>query len=159
MATHKLPGRRVLETLGVIALRHGHLDNALKMLIMDLASVTKEVALSATAMQSSHELRERVRKLAKQRIGEGPALVKLDALLRRAQLATERRNELLHSTWGAEKTTAVMRDNHHVFRKVRTRAQLDDTVAELEKVLEDAILARGARGFFFEALHARSKSK
>ena len=99
MANYGLPrDKKVLAALGTIALRHGQLENAMKMVIKDLAGVSKQDALDATAMQSSRELRDRIRKLAKQRIGEGPALVQLDALLHRAKLAADKRNELLHST-------------------------------------------------------------
>jgi hypothetical protein len=52
--------------------------------------------------QGSAALRKRVRKLARQKLGEGEALRSLDELLKRARLATERRNNLLHGVWGFE---------------------------------------------------------
>src|SRR5690349_10431417 len=101
MASYGLPkDAKILSAIGVVALRQGQLDNALKMLVKTLANVTREEALDATAMQGGRELRERVRRLAKQRLGEGPALVKIDALLSRARVSTDERNEVLHSFWG-----------------------------------------------------------
>ncbi len=146
----------MLAALGRIALRHGQLDNVMKMVIKDLAGVTREEALDATSKQMSGELRRRIRKLAKQRLGEGRALVKLDALLERAQRATERRNELFHQTWGTEKTLGtdarhvVIRDARHTFQKAPTLRELKASVDELENILEDLLNAQ--RGFLSEAL-------
>lgn len=158
MATYGLPNsKKILAALGRIALRHGQLDNAMKMVIKDLTGVTQEEALNATSRQMSGKLRERIRKLAKHRLGEGRALLKLEALLERAQRATERRNELVHRTWGTEKTSGtdarrvVMRDAHHTFQKAPTIKELMASVDEVEIILDDLLGAR-QRGFLFEAL-------
>jgi len=160
MANYGLPkGMRMMSALGKIALRHGQLENSMKMVIKDLAGVEKQEALDATAMQNSRELRERIRKLAKQRIGEGPALVQLDALLHRAKLAADKRNELLHSTWGTDSEVgAVMRDAHHIFKKAPTAIQLEETVEEIEALLDDIVTAR-LKGFLKEALKNKSRAK
>ena len=73
-----------LATIGKIALRHAQLDNQLRMTIKDLAGVTQNEALDATARQGSSELRKRVQKHGRKRLGEGQALVRLDDLLQRA---------------------------------------------------------------------------
>ena len=74
--THAFPrSQRLSAAIGKIALAHAWLDNALRMLVKDLAGVTKEEALDSTARQGSWELRRRVRTLGKARLGEGPALV------------------------------------------------------------------------------------
>ncbi|MDE2228548.1 MAG: hypothetical protein KGL11_05850 [Alphaproteobacteria bacterium] len=89
--SHRLPDdRRRLSAIGMIALRHGQLDNQLRMLIKDLTDVTKKEALDATVRDGSRELRYRIRKLAKRRLGDGTALVKLQALLTQAGRATTR---------------------------------------------------------------------
>ena len=157
MATYGLPkSEKMLAALGRIALRHSQLDNALKMIVKDLVGVTKEEALDATAKQMSGELRGRVRKLAIQRLGECSALVKLDALLQRAQRATDRRNDWFHKTWGTEKASTrdtmrvVIRDASHTFQKAPTVKELMALVEELEILIDDIISARD--GFLFEAL-------
>lgn len=157
MATYGLPNsEKMLAALGRIALRHGQLDNAMKMVIKDLVGVTQEEALDATAKQTSGPLRERIRKFAKQRLGESRALVKLDALLERAQRATTRRNELFHGTWGTEETSTtgprriVMRNARHTFQKAPTVKELEASVEELQSILEDLLNAQ--RGFLSEAL-------
>jgi hypothetical protein len=103
MVGHGLPtDEKILAAVGSIALRHGQLDNALRMTIKDLTGVDRTEALDATARDGSRELRERIRKLARQRLGDGAALVRLQALLTRAARATEKRNELMHAVWGTE---------------------------------------------------------
>ncbi len=80
--THALPDdRELLAAIGRIALTQGQLDNALRMTVKDLAGVTQEEALDATVRQGPRDLRERVRKLGRKRLGEGPTLDRLDALL------------------------------------------------------------------------------
>ena len=162
MATYGLPNNnKILAALGMIALRHGHLDNALRMVIKDLAGVTKQEALDATARQMSGELRGRIRKLAKHRIGEGPALVRLHALLERAERATNRRNEFFHRTWGIEKASeagarrVVVRDDCHAFQRAPTLKELMAAVEELEGILDDLLRAQ-RRGFLSKAIKKKN---
>ena len=93
---------KTLAAIGAIAIRHGQLDYAFKMAVKDLAGVSVVEALNATAKQGSAFLRDRVQRLAKRRLGEATALVKLDAILNRARQATNQRNDLLHSLWAME---------------------------------------------------------
>ena len=87
----------ILGTVGAITLRHSHLDHILRMTIKTLGGVSIEQALDATAFEGSEALRQRIRKLAKRKLGEGKALIQLQALLERCRRATARRNELVHN--------------------------------------------------------------
>jgi hypothetical protein len=87
---------KILEALGAIALLHTHLDRALQLTIKSLTGITVRQAVDATAYEGSRTLKGRVRKLARMRLGEGTALVKLQALMRQCERATERRNDLVH---------------------------------------------------------------
>lgn len=89
----------LLQAVARVALRHAQLDYMLKMAVKTLAGVTIEQALDATEYVGARELRERVKKLAKNAFGEGPALIKFQALLTRCARATDRRNDLLHNIW------------------------------------------------------------
>jgi hypothetical protein len=71
----------ILAAVGKIALRHGQLDHVLRMTIKSLTGVSANEAIDATARQGSRKLRERIRKLARRRLGEGVALVQLEAIL------------------------------------------------------------------------------
>jgi hypothetical protein len=154
---HALPSDdKILAAIGNIALRHGQLDNALRMTIGDLTGVEKTEALDATARDGSRELRDRIRRLARQRLGEGTPLVRLQAILTRAARATAKRNELLHAVWGTELDGGpMMRGDDHKFRPTPSIQELKALDAEIANILVDLIDAR-FNGFLFEALKKHS---
>ncbi len=128
------------------------------MTVKSLANVSWSEALDATAMQNGRELRERVRKLAKQRFSDGSALVKLDALLGRARKATEQRNEFVHSFWGTDKQTPVIRDAKHSYKKAPTLREMLALADELALIREEITTAR-LSGFLADALKKSSPAK
>jgi hypothetical protein len=71
----------LLRALATVGIRHTHLDHMLRMTIKTLTNVTPREALDATSVTGSAALRKRIWKLAKTRIGDGTALVRLEALL------------------------------------------------------------------------------
>jgi len=154
---HALPtDEKILAAIGTIALRHGQLDNALRMTIKDLTGVDHTEALDATARDGSRELRERIRKLARHRLGEGVALVRLQALLTRAGRATGQRNKLMHAVWGTELDGGPMiSDDDHEFRPIPSVAELEELDHEIVIIL-DALIQAGIQarhdGFLLEAL-------
>lgn len=153
---HRFPNKAVLLAIGKMALSHAWLDNALRMIVRDLAGLSKEEALDGTARQGSRQLRERVRKLGLTRLGEGAALVKLDAILNRADRATERRNHLLHSVWGADldEGKEFLREPDHSFRAAPSAKELEKLVIDLVEVIYDIHNARFG-GFLEEALKSK----
>ena len=92
----------LLAAFGEVNLRHEHLNHVLRMTVKTLAHLAVNEALDATARDTSSQLRERVRKLARQQLGEGEPLLKLQALVERCKHATDRRNDLVHSVWAKE---------------------------------------------------------
>ena len=142
----------LLAAIGKISIRHGQLDYSLKMTVRTLANLTIEEALDATDRQGSHELRERVRKLAKNRLGEGEALAKLDAILMRARRVSAMRNDLLHGLWGHELDgKPVMRAGGYEFKDPPSTADLEEMAIEIGKVAWDLTEAR-LDGFLKNAL-------
>ena len=99
---HVPDDQHLLAALGEISLRHEHLNHILKMTIKSLAGLTPAEAFDATAYEGSSALRERIRKLARQKLGEGAPLLKLQALMTRAGRLTEKRNDLTHGLWAEE---------------------------------------------------------
>jgi hypothetical protein len=143
---------KMLAAVGTIALRHGQLDNALRMTIKDLTGVDQTEALDATARDGSRELRERIRKLARQRLGDGATLLRLQALLTRAGRATDKRNELMHAVWGTELDGGpVMRGDGHEFRPAPSLTELQTLQEEITRIFDDLSRAR-LDGFLLEAL-------
>ena len=92
----------LLAALGEVTLRHEHLNHILKMPIKSLANLTPQEAVDATAFQGPRVLRQRINKLARKKLGEGEALLKLQALVTRTQRLTEQRNNLIHGLWAKE---------------------------------------------------------
>ena len=145
----------LLAAVGKVAIRHGQLDHVLRMTVKTITRITTREALDATERQGSAALRARVRKLAKQKVGEGDALVHLDALLARAGRATRRRNELLHALWAAQLDgQGLIRGEDGKWYDHPTVSELDALVSELDAVTRDLNWAR-LEGFLKEALEAR----
>jgi len=143
---------KILAAVGKIAIRHGQLDHILKMTVKSILGISIEKALDATQRQASSELRKRVRTLAKQKLGEGNTLVRLDALLTRAKRATESRNEILHSLWAVELDgNTVIRDENHKFQEVPEIDELEKVANGLAKITADLNEAR-LDGFLKDAL-------
>jgi hypothetical protein len=142
----------LLVTLGIVALKHANLDYILRMTIKTLGEVTVQQALDATAFESSRGLRDRVRKLAKQKLGEGNPLIQLQALLERCKRATEKRNDLIHNIWARELDgEPLRRTNDHDWKPLPTIEELNALSEELTALtnkLNDARLL----GFLAEAL-------
>lgn len=93
---------RMLAALGKVALRHEHLNHILKMTIKTIAELTPEQAMDALKYEGSRNLRQRINKLAKKKLGEGAPLLKIQAFLGRAKRLTEKRNQLVHGLWAEE---------------------------------------------------------
>jgi hypothetical protein len=142
----------LLAAVGRVALRHAHLDHEMKLTIKTLAGVTAREAFDATEFEGSSALRERVRKLARNSLGEGAPLIKLQALLKRCQDVTRRRNELIHAIWCRDVDTdspGVFRgDSHAPLPTVEELDQLANGIRSLYQELSDARLT----GYVAEAL-------
>ena len=146
------PDPETLQKVGLIALRHGHLDHILKMTIKSLGGLDVRQALDATAFQGSATLRERIVKLARRKLGEGTALLQLQALLERARRASERRNEFIHSIWAQELDGAPqIRGNDHSWKPIPSLAELQALASDLESITSEL---NGARqdGFLSAAI-------
>jgi hypothetical protein len=157
LVTHTLTDdKNVLAAIGVIALRHGQPDNQLKMLIQDLSGVTRAEALGATARNGSRELRDRARRFARGRLGEGTALIKIQAFLTEAARLTARRNQPLHGIWDTELDTNILMigDEGHVFENAPTAADLVELSDEITELVGQIVNAR-LKGFVCEALQSR----
>jgi len=143
----------VVGAVGRIALRHGQLDYILRMTIKTLGALSIQDALDATARLGSRDLRERIRKLARQQLGESAPLLRLEAILQRAAKATDRRNRLLHSLWAHELDGApVIRDeDNHTFKAIPTPDELDAVANALAEIATELNMAR-LDGFLSEAL-------
>jgi hypothetical protein len=103
-------------------------------------------------MTGARSLRDRIKTLARQRLGEGEALLKLQAILERCRRATEKRNDLIHSVVGKELDgEAVRRHSDNTWRALPTVEDLK-AVAEELRVLTGSLNDARLTGFLAEAL-------
>lgn len=112
LVTFSLPrDRDVLAAFGAVALSHVHLDYILRLMVKTLAGITVDEARLATAGDGSAALRETVRRLAKDVMGETPEYLRTRALLTRCKILTGKRNKLMHGVCAREINTAAMSDD------------------------------------------------
>jgi hypothetical protein len=156
IAFHVPKDRDLLAAFGEVALRHEHLNHILRMTIKTLARLSIDEALDATTYDGSRQLRERIRKLARQRLGEGEPLLKLEALLERCKRATERRNELVHGVWAKELDgEPVRRMPDHTWHPLPSVSDLMALGKEIESLTGELNTAR-LEGFLSDALAKRA---
>ena len=149
----------LLAAFGEVGLRHEHLNHILRMTIRTLANLEIDEAIDATLHDSPSTLHERVRKLARQRLGEGHALLKVQALIGRCRRLTDKRNEYVHSVWARELDGPSMRrDRNSEWLPLPTLLELQALSSELLKITGELNKAR-LEGFIFQAMSTRGNSK
>jgi len=152
MNLHLPEDQKLLAAFGRIAIVHEHLNHVLVLTIMTLAELMLEEAIDATRYDGSRQLRKRISRLARQRLGEGQPLLKLQALLTRCGRATEKRNELIHSVLAKEVGGDPKRRSvNHEWQELPTVGELNELGQELIDLLTDLSNAR-LSGFLMEAL-------
>jgi hypothetical protein len=136
MITFHVPkDQELLAAFGEVALRHEHMNHILKMTIKSLADLTPTEALAATMHESTRQLRDRIRKLAKKRLGEGKPLLKLQAMVSACKKLTDKRNELVHGLWARELDgDAHVRDACGSVRPLPTVQELRQLAKDIEEL-------------------------
>ena len=152
---HVPADQALLAAVGEVALRHEHLNYILRMTIKSLTGLRIDEAIDATSYDGTRQLRERIRKLAKQRLGEGEPLLKLLAILERCRRVSDRRNEQIHSLWAKELDGEPMRTNSdNGWVPLSSTEDLLALAKETEALTTELNSAR-LDGFIFEALKKR----
>lgn len=147
--------RSCLPPFGEVALRHEHMIHVLKMTIKSLAGLTPAEAIAATKYEGSGQLRDRIRKIARKRLGEGAPLLKLQAILTNCERLTEKRNELVHGLWAQELDgEAHVRDAYGNTRPLPTARELRELGKEIEQLTSQLNFER-LEGFLKQALSER----
>ena len=153
MSFHIPEDAKFLEMIGAISVAHGHLDYVLRMTIKTLTDVEINEALDATEYEGSAILRKRIRQLARKCFGEGPVLVKLQALMTRCEHITKDRNDLIHQICAKELDGEVkMQGKDRSWNPLPTIEELEvlqRKIMDLTMELNEARL----EGFIHEALH------
>jgi len=145
-----------LRAFGRVSVVHTHLDHILRMLIKTLANVTVDVALNATDAEGSATLRDRIKKLAKQRLGEGAALLGVQDIVERCRRVTERRNSLIHTTIASDwlDTEAMLYRAGFPAVPLPTAQDLQSLEAEIGQLIGEINHVR-LKGWLAEAIAAK----
>jgi len=156
---HVPADKELLTALGEVALRHEHMNHIIKMTIKSLAGISLSEAILATTYESSGQLRDRARKLARKRLGEGKALLRLQALLANCKKLTEKRNALMHGVWAQELDgEPQIRDAYGVAGPLPTAEELNNLAKEIED-LTNLLNMERLEGFLYEALSENENVK
>jgi hypothetical protein len=103
MLSLKLPtDLELLQAVGCVALAHGQLEHTLRMTVKILSGLSVQEALDATKMMGARDLRDKIKKLFKQRSRDEVGRTKLDALLNKAKRLSEKQNNLIHRPWAKD---------------------------------------------------------
>jgi hypothetical protein len=124
--------------LGPLAIAHTHLELILRYTVKTVAGVSVSDALDATEGERTSDVRRRIRKLFVQKKTAESEVVKLDALLNRARLLSEKRNDFLHSAWSeTEKGEAVRkREGDHRWVPAPSKEDVDAVTSEIMQLQE-----------------------
>ena len=148
----------LLAAVGKVALRCSLIDLVMKMTIVVITGMSVNDALCAMARTSSRDLRKLVRKLAKDRLGEGRELLELDAILSQAENVIKERNSLIHSDWvHREDGNPMIQDpltGHRPLPSVEEVEELADRIRQVYGRLNDSRL----NGSLKKALDGISKT-
>lgn len=152
---HVPQDQELLAALGEVTLRHEQLNFILKMTIKSIARLSSNEAFDATQYEGARTLRDRIRKLARQKLGEGEPLLKLQVLLTRAGRLTKRRNELTHGIWAKELdgSSGVM-EAFGVLQPLSSLNELENLAKEIEALTKELNHAR-LEGFLKIALEEK----
>jgi len=152
---HVPKDQALLAAFGEIALRHEHMNRILQMTIKSLAGITLSEALAATKYESSRQLRDRIKRLGRKTLGEGAALLKLQALVHTCEALTEKRNNLVHGFWAKQLDgEAHISDAFGNQRPLPTVDELRALAKQIESHTQHLNFER-RRGFLAKALQKR----
>ncbi len=152
MTFHMPEDPEFLQAVARVSIAHSHLDYALRMCVKTLANLSIADGLDATDRESSQILRDRTRKLARMRLREGPPLLRLQAILKRCQDATQKRNSLIHNIVAVEEGGEPrMRTSDNTWAPLPTATVLNELAGTLTGLTNELNHAR-LHGFIAEAL-------
>lgn len=127
--------KNVQAALGVLVIRHGHLEYTLRMTIKSLCDLSIHDALSDTNKQTAKMLRIRIEKEARNRLGQCEALKGLLKFLKRSWKASDERNLYVHSVWAHELDGPTqIQSKDFIWRPLPTVPELDKLANEIKSI-------------------------
>src|SRR4030095_2869741 len=152
MVIHHVPDAPTLQALGLVALRHGQLEYALRMVIKSLNGQEVLPALESTFRKPAWWLRDSIVKIASDRLGAGTHLLPLGDLLARAEAASNQRNKYLHSLYARDLDgDPMLLGDDHKWEPVPTPEELTELAREIITITDELHEAR-LHGFLKQAI-------
>jgi hypothetical protein len=146
--------------LGRLAMAHTHLELILRYTVKTVAGLSVSEALDATEGARTSDVRRRIRKLFAQKKTAESEVLKLDALLNRARVLSDKRNDFLHSAWSETEKGEAVRKQEGDHRWVRAPSK-EDVDAVTTKIMDLAGEINDARlnGFIDEVIKGKRLGK
>lgn len=152
MVYHMPEDMTLLAAIAKVAIRHGQMDYALRMVIKSVSGVGIKAALDATERTTSAQLRVRILKLAKLRLPDGPARLRLEGIMEDCRRLAAERNHLLHALWAADSEgQAYFRSEGHSWRTIPEAGELERLADQMHESTKRLHFER-LEGFLKEAL-------
>ncbi|NBX65629.1 MAG: hypothetical protein EBQ96_01365 [Proteobacteria bacterium] len=144
--------QNLLAAFGALTIVHGWLEYELRMMIKTLSGVDLKTVIEATSFQGVSETRERVKKLARKRFGEGSDLIKIQSFLERARKLSESRNEFIHSLWCNDLDVGlVLISSDHSATPIPTKDEINKISNDIDVLIKE-IRKERLEGFIAEAV-------
>ncbi len=99
---HVPEDKELLAEIGVVTLRHEHLNHILKMTVRSIEDMSIKEALDELKYKGTSYLRRRIEDSVKEKLGDSETLLKFQAILDRVKSVTEKRNKIIHGLWAKE---------------------------------------------------------
>ena len=133
-----IPDKDVQAALGIVAIRHGHLEYILKMTVKSLCGLSIEEALTETNKQNARRLRKRIEDEALKTLEKGEALEWLIGVLHRSWQASDLRNTFIHNMWAKELDgPLLMQNDDHTWRLAPTDQELQQLSDEIQVITKE----------------------
>jgi hypothetical protein len=147
----------VQAALGVLVIRHGHLEYSLRMTVKSLCDLSIKDALEDTKRKGPSFLRQRIEGEAKKKLGQCEAFEKLKNWLHRSWSASDKRNLFVHGLW-AKKLDGplLLQDENYEWGKPPTVQMLEILSDEIKHITDELNLDR-LKGTLYEALKDNKK--
>jgi len=153
MVSLKIPTEtKLLEAAGRVALSHAQLEHFLRMTVKSLSGLSLQEALDATKTMKVYELREKIKKLFKQKTRDESEKTRLDALLNKAKRLSDERNSLIHRPWARDSQGKwVVKEEDHSWGEPPSNGKLNQLANNIWKTGIELNTAR-LHGFIKEVL-------
>ena len=146
-----VPDAATLQALGIVSVRYGQLEYALRMTVKSLTGLDVREALDSTRFTSAKALRERILAKARKKLSEQRDVDALANLIDRTAAMTLRRNDVLHGFYARELDGESRLFANDTWQAVPTPDELTALAAQIAGITDEIQDAR-LNGLLAEAL-------